>query len=653
MDKSIPPCTDFYQYACGAWIRSNPLPADRSSYGRFDELDQRNKRVLQDLLESAALVKETRTPLDQKLGDHYAACIDEAGVNKRGIEPLRPEIERINAMKAKQALTAVIGQLHKIGVGVLFTFHSAIDLKNSTQVIAEIDQGGLGLPDRDYYIRTDEKSVELRKLYIAHVARFFQLAGSSEADSLVKAAAAMRIETELAKASLDNVARREAERQHHPYRIAELISLNPGIDWEKYFESLGRPGLTTMNITHPPFVRRVEEVIVTSTLDDMKAYLTWHLLLETAGVLPTAFIDENFNFFGKILNGAKQLQPRWRRCINLVDQQMGDALAKKYVDNSFGPQANSRMRVMIQALTGAMARDIDSLPWMTPDTKKAALEKLRAVSNKIGFPEKWKSYEVPITRDDLISNAIRLSELKYQRDLDKIGRPVDKGEWEMTAPTVNAYADPQRNSINFPAGILQRPFFDEKADDASNFGAIGAVIGHELTHLFDDEGRKFDAEGNLRDWWTDADGTQFERLSACFVDQYAQYSPVEGVKLNGRLTLGENVADNGGLRIAYSALLSVIAPPPSSRTPKGSSQRRISPGMIDGLTPQQRFFVAWAQSWCSNVSEANARLRANVDPHSPGKDRVNGVVSNMPEFKEAFRCSAGQPMVREPACRVW
>lgn len=641
LNRAVAPCDDFYEHACSVWVKNNPIPPERSAWGRFNELDERNLAFTKQILEQAAKAEANRTAPDQQIGDFYYACMDETGINQRGIAPLQAELERIRAAKTKLELTPVITRLHRIGVGAFFRFGATPNLVDSTKMIAEVDQGGLGLPERDYYLRDDAKSVELRKQYLAHVIRNFELAGDSAEAAARKGKAVLEIETALAKGSLDIVTRRNPESQHHPYKVAELISLNPGFDWNKHFEGLGLAGLDTLNVTHPPFFRAFESAIVLHTLDDLKAYLSWHLIHETAGVLPTPFVDADFEFYGKALEGAKKMKDRWKRCADLVDTQLGDALGQRWVEKNFPPEAKNRMRRMVKAIEGALARDIDSLPWMSAATKQKALDKLRAIADKIGYPDKWKSYEAAkIARDDIFGNAMRLSEVEYMRDLAKIGKPVDRTEWSMTAPTVNAYYDSQHNDINFPAGILQPPFFDNKLDDASNLGAIGAVIGHELTHGFDDSGRKFDGAGNLADWWTEKDGEEFERRADCFVKQYFDYAALPGVKLNGQLTLGENVADNGGVRVAYMALQTLM----------GSKAMREVRG---GYTPEQRFFYSYAQVWCSQYTEEAARMRANVDPHSPGRYRVNGVLANSPEFRQAFGCKMGQPMVREPGCRVW
>jgi putative endopeptidase len=641
LNKAIAPCDDFFEHSCSVWLKNNPIPPEKSAWGRFYELDERKMTLTRQILEQAAKPLPARNAIDQKIGDYYFACMDEKGIEQRGLAPLQAELDLIRKAPNKQALSPIISRLHRIGAGVFFTFGQTPNLVDSTRMIGEVDQGGIGLPERDYYLKEDAKSIEIRKHYLSHVTRNFELAGDPPQTAAQKGRVVLEIETELAKASLDVVSRRSPEKLHHPYKTAELISLNPGFDWAKHFESLGLAGLDSLNVTHPPFFRQVESVIVQRSLDELKAYLSWHLIRETAGLLPAVFVEADFQFYGKTLTGAKLMKDRWKRCADRVDQQLGDALGQRWVERNFPAEAKDRMRKLVKAIEGALARDIDSLPWMSAATKQKAFEKLRAISDKIGYPDKWVSYDgVSISRDDTFGNAIRLSEAEYLRNLAKIGKPVDRNEWSMTAPTVNAYYDPQHNDINFPAGILQPPFFDNKLDDAANLGAAGSVIGHELTHGFDDEGRKFDAAGNLADWWTEKDVEEFERRTDCFVKQYYEYIALPGVKLNGRLTLGENVADNGGLRLAYMALQTLMGP---------KAMREVK----NGYTAEQRFFYSYAQIWCTHYTEEAARMRANIDPHSPGRYRVNGVLANSPEFREAFGCKVGQPMVREQGCRVW
>jgi putative endopeptidase len=566
--------------------------------------------------------------------------MDEAAVETKSLAPLKPELDRIEALKTASGLPELLGQLHGIGAGVLFLFGSQPDIKNSTQTIAAITQGGLGLPDRDYYLNQDARSVELRAKYLAHVRKMFEIAGTPAPASEAKAKAVLAMETSLAKASLDRVSRRDPYKNYNKLARKELAALSPSFDWNRYISARSTPAFDSLNVQNPDFVRNIEALVTSESLENWKAYLTWHLLHMVAATLPKAFVDEDFDFFGRTLGGQREIQPRWKRCVRAVDFDLGEALGQKYVDKTFPPEARKRMLDLVASIEEAMRVDLESLPWMTAETKNRALEKLRAVSNKIGYPDTWRDYTaLRVVRGDALGNSLRSNAFITSYRLSKIGQPVDPKEWSMTPPTVNAYYSPAMNNINFPAGILQPPFFDAKADDAVNFGGIGAVIAHELTHGFDDQGRKYDTRGNLSDWWTDQDGKEFEKRAQCFVDQYAAYTAVGDVKLNGKLTLGENVADNGGLRLAFMALMDTLV--------------GISRDRIEGFTPEQRLFLSWGQVWCQNITEEQARLRAATDPHSPGQYRVNGVVSNMPEFQKAFACTANQPMVRQDACRVW
>jgi putative endopeptidase len=527
------------------------------------------------------------------------------------------------------------------GSNALFHFSSEQDAKDSTQEIARADQGGLGLPERDYYVKDDAKSVEIRQQYLAHMQRMFALLGESGERAAADAQIVMDIETALARASLDVVSRRDPAKVYHKIRTADLAhNLNPSFDWMRYLEGISAQNIESLNVAVPEFFKQLDGLINTTELENWKAYLSWHLLRSQATMLPSAFVNERFNFYGKVLTGAKELRPRWKRCVQAADGDLGEALGRKYVEQNFGADSKERVERMVAALERAMSGDIADLPWMTPATKKLALVKLRAIANKIGYPDQWRDYSaLKIARGDALGNSQRSNAFEFHRQLAKIGKPVDRSEWQMTPPTVNAYYDAQMNDINFPAGFLQPPAFDKTMDDAVNFGNIGSTIGHELTHGFDDEGRQFDAKGNLRDWWTAEDAREFEKRAACMVDEYSGFTAVDDLRLNGKLTLGENAADSGGLRVAYMALLDTL----SGKVPR----------KIDGYTAEQRFFLGYGQGNCENLTDELARMLAQTDPHSPGKYRVNGVVSNMPEFQKAFGCTAGQPMVRVKACRVW
>jgi putative endopeptidase len=640
IDKSVDPCVDFYQYACGNWMKTAEIPADQPSWASFVALHERNLAIERGILEKAAAGGSGRNPTDQKIGDYYAACMDEKAADAKGIAPLKPELDRIAAVTSKAALMDAIARVHLIGPNPLFNFYSAPDLHNANMVIAYIDQGGLTLPDRNYYINDDAKMVEMRKRLTEYAKELFTLAGQNAEQASASADTVLRIETGLAKASMDRTLRRDPKNRDHKMATRDAISLAPNFYLAQYFKDLGTPSFSDLNVANPEFFKDVNRVLASESLDALKTYVQWHMLNSASPWLSQPFVDTNFKF-RQALTGQAENQARWKRCVNSTDNALGEALGQRYVEETFGAEGKQRMLKMVDALESALDQDIQDLSWMTPETKKQAKLKLTAIRNKIGYPDKWRDYsKLQIKPGDLIGNYLRANEFESRRQIAKIGKPVDRLEWGMTPPTVNAYYSGARNEIVFPAGILQPPFFDKSMDEAVNFGGIGVVIGHELTHGFDDQGRKFDPQGNLRDWWTEADGKEFEKRASCIADEYSNFVAVDDLKLNGRLTLGENTADNGGARVALMALL-------DSLTPEQKNEK------IDGYTPEQRFFLGFGRVWCEKRRPEYARMLVTVDPHSPGKYRVDGVVQNMPEFQKAWGCKAGQPMVQANACRVW
>ncbi len=652
VDTSIDPCVDFYQYACKKWLDANPIPPDQAGWGHGAKLNKWNQTVLRDTLEKASANNPKRSAVEQKIGDYYASCMNETEINAKGIAAIKPELDRIQAMREKSELASQLAHIHQItfviaggsdsGSGTAaFGFASGQDLDDASQVVAQADQGGLGLPDRDYYFKDDAASVKTRGEYVAHVEKNFQLMGENQADAAAHAKVVMDMETALAKNSMDIVKRRDPANLNHKLSGQQLRALTPNFSWDDYLKGIGAPDTSHYLVATPDFYKGLDTLITSAPLENWKTYLKYQLVNVSSPQLSEPLVEERFDFYGNKLVGQKENQPRWRRCVRAVDRDLGEALGQAYVERTFGPDAKQRAVKMVQELEAALGSDIQQLDWMSAATKKEALVKLQKIEDKIGYPNKWRDYSsLTVVRGDALGNVYRSSEFELRRELAKIGKPVDRGEWNMTPPTVDAYYDPQLNTINFPAGILQPPFFDKQAEDAVNFGAIGSVIGHELTHGFDDEGRKFDANGNLRDWWTAQDGKEFEKRAQCVADEYSGFEPVPGVHLNGNLTLGENTADNGGLRVALMALDSTL---------QGDQKEAKE----NGFTPVQRFFLAYGQVWCVNQTPQAMRVQAQSNPHSTSRFRVNGVVSNMPEFRKAFNCKAGQPMAPENACHVW
>jgi endothelin-converting enzyme/putative endopeptidase len=643
IDKTLDPCVDFYQYACGNWLKTAEIPADQSSWVSFVELDERNLLTLRGILEKASINDQARTAIEQKIGDFYGSCMDEKTVNAKGLEPLRPELDRIAAVRDKLALIDAIARVHLMGDYALFNFYSNSDFHNADAVIAYLDQGGLSLPDRDYYIKDDPRKLDVRKQLVEYVTQVFILAGQSSTQAADSAQTLLRIETALAKASVDRTVRRDPKTRDHKMTRDAASAMAPNFHLDRYFATSGTPSFSELNVSDPDFFKQVNGLLQSESLDSLKTYVSWHLLRGAAPWLSQPFVDANFKM-RQALTGQAEIQPRWKRCVQLTDDSLGEALGQKYVELTFGADGKQRMLKMVDALETSLDQDIQGLSWMTGDTKKQAKLKLEAIRNKIGYPDAWRDYSsLTVVRGDLLGNYVRANEFESKRQIAKIGKPLDRKEWGMTPPTVNAYYSGNYNEIVFPAGILQPPFFDKNMDDAVNFGGIGLVIGHELTHGFDDRGRKYDPQGNLRDWWTAEDAKEFEKRVSCIADEYSNFVAVDDLKLNGRLTLGENTADNGGARVALMALEHMIA---EDKTGKAAEK-------VDGYTPEQRFFLGFGRVWCEKRRPELARSQVLTNSHSPGKWRVNGVVQNMPEFQQAWGCKAGQPMVSANACRVW
>jgi putative endopeptidase len=649
IDSSVDPCTDFYQYACGNWIKSNPVPSDQVRWGRsFSLLEERNRYLLWKDLDQAA--RDPKTPLQKQYGDFYAACMDTATIDRKAMQPIESSWAEIAALQDPRGIPALMSELENHGTpDGFFGFGVEQDRKDSSKQIAGLYQGGFSLPDRDYYLVDNPHFATIRAEYIEHVKKMFTLAGDREDQAAKEAQAVMEIETAMAKASLSRTEMRNPEKIYHIYTLAELDSLTPNFDWSTYFHSVGIGRFDTLNVATPDYFKALNGMLASQPLEAWKSYLRWHVLHGQARDLSKPFFDENFNFFSRTLAGQKEPQPRWKLCTAMTDRALGEAVGQDWVKENFPPAAKQSMDKLVAALERALSEDIQGLPWMSETTKKAAEEKLAMIRNKIGYPEKWRDYSsVKVNRTDLVGNLHHSAVYERNYNFAKLGKPVDEKEWSMTPPTVNAYYDQGFNDINFPAGILQPPFFDVNADPGVNYGGIGVVIGHEMTHGFDDQGSQYDGHGNLREWQTPADRKAFTERTECVAKEYSGFeaAPAHGdtpaAYLNGHLTLGENTADNGGLRIAYQALLSALAEEGKSIDEK-----------IDGFTEAQRYFIGFAQVWCQNQTEQSARQSVLVDPHSPGQWRVNGTVQNFEQFGKAFGCKPGQPMAPVNSCRVW
>jgi putative endopeptidase len=644
MDTSVKPCEDFYQYADGGWIKANPVPADKSRWGSFEQLADRNREILKSILDEVSAKRDwPRGSIEQKVGDFYASGMDEAAIEKAGAGPLKPWLAVVDGLKNASELSVVMARLRLNGLGGGFNFVVSQDPKESTRYIGTLSQGGLGLPDRDYYLKEDPKSKEIRARYGAHVERMFELAGEARDAAVADAAVVVEVETRLAQASMSRVENRDPQKTYHKMSLAELEQLGPGFDWERYFEGLDVQQVPDLNVRQPQFFKAFAGMSASVSAEQWRAYLRWHVISGMAPSLTKAFQDESFEFNGKVLNGIPQQEERWKRVQAATDRALGEALGQLYVRRAFSPEAKAAMIELVENLRAALKDRIEKLDWMGPETKAQALRKLAAFRVKVGYPDKWRDYsKLDITRSSYAENVLRARRFETLRNLEKLGKPIDRTEWGMTPPTVNAYYSSTMNEIVFPAGILQPPFFDAKADDAVNYGGIGAVIGHEMGHGFDDSGSQFDADGNLKNWWTDSDHTAFKARTELLVKQFDSYEPLPGVHVNGRLTLGENIGDLGGLKIAYTALEMALA-------------KKGRPGLIDGFTPEQRFFLNWAQVWRMTIRDEALRVRLNTDPHSPGRYRVIGPLSDLPEFYEAFHCGSDSKMVRPQEVRpsIW
>src|ERR1700676_1229371 len=641
LDRSCKPCDDFFQFAMGGWMKNNPIPPEYPSWGSFLELRDKNLKAMRTILDASAKSHAPAGSNEQKIGDFYSSCMDTAAIEAASLKPISSELSAIDAIEDRQGLDQEIARFHRANIQSLFEFSSSPDFKDSAHEIAEADQGGLGMPDRDYYTRDDAHSKELREAYVQHVAKIFTLAGDPAAKAASEAQTVMNIETALAKASRTKVELRDPEKNYNKLSLAQMKELTPGWSWENYIQAVGSPSLQSANIGQPEFFKEMDHLLGSTSVSDWKVYLKWHLLHADATVLSDNFIQENFNFYGKTLSGTKEIQPRWKRCVQATNQYLGEALGEVYVSKYFPPEAKLHAKEMVNNLLAALRSDIPTLSWMGPETKQQALAKLEAFTVKIGYPDKWRDYsKYSVQPDSYLVNVRHGREFEVARELGKIGKPVDRGEWGMTPPTVNAYYNPTYNEIVFPAGILQPPFYDPKADDAVNYGGMGAVIGHEISHGFDDQGAQFDGQGNLRNWWTKEDRKNFDERGDCIVKQFDTYEVEPGLHQNGKLVLGESIGDLGGLAISYAAY-------------EKSLEGKPRPKDLDGFTPEQRFFLGWAQVWGTNQRPEAARLQANTNPHPLTRFRGNGPLSDMAVFAQAWGCKKGDPMVREQACKIW
>lgn len=654
-DKSANPCDNFFQYACKKWNDANPIPPDQAGWGTFNSLAIWNVAAVHQTLDDAA--KATNGSLvERKVGDYYAACIDEGTVNKAGITPLQPALDRIAKMQNKSQLPEMVAYIHQIirpanlnfldaeYPGVLFGLYAWPDFDNAQRTLAALDQSGMGMPGREFYLNSDEKSKEIRQKYVEYVARILELSGEPKAQATPDAQAILSMETALANAAMEIVARRDPKNQNNKMSLQQLQTLTPGFNWKHYFAAMHAPGSPEYLIMAPEFFKGMQKLIESESLEHWRAYLRYSTVSALSNSLSQTFVEATFDFYGRSLAGAQQIQPRWRRCSRSADADLGEAVGQAYVAKYFSPESKARMLTMVKGIKNALDQEVESADWLSPKTKQLAHQKLATQIDKIAYPDHWRDYSpLEIKRDDFLGNVERSARFEIEHRMSKFGKPADRYEWQMTPPTVNAYEDAQTNTINFPAGILQPPFFDPEQIDAVNYGAIGAVIGHEITHGYDDQGRKFDAEGDLKDWWTPADSANFDERDKCITDEYTQDVPEAGVKQNGKLSAGEDTADNGGIHLTLGALESTLK----------SQGKNLDAPAADGLTEGQNFFLSYANVWCGQQRPEAARTAVLTQGHSLNQYRVNNVVANMPEFAHAFSCHAGQPMVHARQCRVW
>ncbi len=641
MDRSVDACNDFFQYSNGTWVENTKIPDSEFRWGSFNILAENNREILRGILDKASSTEANKGSDMQLIGDFYYSCMNESAIEAAGADPVKPIFREIDRIKNQGDLQAMIAKLHNMGIPAVFNFGGGTDLKDSEFYIANAGQGGLSMPNRDYYVGGEPSFQETRNKFREYAAKIFMLIGDDEQKARDNAFTVLRMQNRLAYASLRRVDLRNPDNRYKKVSLVEAAEITPNFSWANYMKNRGIAPVESFNIGQPGFFGEIDSIYTSFSIGEWKTYLRWMTINSAAPLLSSDFATANFDFYNKHLQGTKEQQPRWRRCVSMTDNTVGEALGQEYVKQAFKPEAKERMNTLIDNLFSAFRERLDSLEWMTDDTKVQALAKLATFKRKIGYPDKLRGYEgLNIERGSYVGNVIRANELEVKRNIKDIGNPVDRTRWGMTPPTVNAYYSPLLNEIVFPAGILQHPFFDFEADDAINYGAIGAVIGHEITHGFDDQGSRFDADGNFKSWWTEDDRKKFDERAMCISDQFSGYEVQPGLFMDGKLTLGENIADLGGLTVAYDAFLK-------------SLEGKPRPADIDGFTAEQRFFLGWAQVWAVKATKEFEKLQVTTDSHAIARWRVNGPMSNMPQFAKAFGCKGKQPMVRENTCLIW